>query len=158
MTLRQRYEKSFAYWADINEGGWQDWFNPMLPPELAFPPETEFTANVVVEMLEQGETYWSHPGWNRDLWALLEDWAIAGNLIRARLTAQWLLSTLPANPIDADIGDRLQLLSTGDFCSLFEDESSMLYSSREHYLKTLCWGVLPFFDAWIESITWSDRP
>jgi len=149
MALKQRYEKSFDYWSDINDGGWQDWFNPDISAELAFPAETEFTANVITEMLNQGETHWSHPGWNRDLWALLEEWAIAGNLIRVRLTAQWLLSTLPCNPMDYDMGDRLLLLASGDFCSVFESESSMLYASREHYLKTLRWGMLPYLDAWI---------
>ena len=115
------------------------------------------TENVITEMMDQGETHWNHPGWNRDLWALLEEWAIAGNLIRVRLTAQWLLSTLPHNPVDYDMGDRLLLLSSGDFCSVFESESSMLYASREHYLKTLRWGVLPYLDAWIAEVRAQER-
>lgn len=149
MALKQRYEKSFNYWSDINDGGWQDWFNPDIPSDLAFPSETEFTETVITEMLDQSETHWGHPGWNRDLWTLLEEWAIAGNLVRVRLTAQWLLATLSYNPIDCDMGDRLMLLADGDFCSAFEGESSLLYTNREYYLKTLQWSMLPYLEAWV---------
>lgn len=152
MALKQRYEASFTYWQDKNDGGWQDWFNPDLPSDLAFPAETEFTSDVIGEMLDAGETYWNHPGWNRDLWSLLEEWAIVGQLIRVRLTATWLLATLPACPIDADMGDRLALLSQGDFCSVFEGESCTVYANREHYLKTLQWGILPYLTQWMSEI------
>jgi hypothetical protein len=152
MALKQRYQKSFEFWSSVNDGGWQDWFNTDIPSELAFPSETEFTGNIISEMLDQGETHWSHPGWNRDLWALLEEWAIDGQLIRVRLTASWLLRTLPDDPIDGEMRDRLSLLSEGDFCRVFEGESSALYANREYYLKSMQWGMLPYVADWFAEI------
>lgn len=131
MELKERYEASFKYWSDVNDGGWQDWFNPSLPADLVFPAETEFTSNVIAEMLESGETYWSHPGWIRDLWAVLKEWAMGGLLIRTRLFAQWLVSTLPEVLIDPDINQRLLLLANGRFCEVFEGEYSLVKLSIE---------------------------
>jgi hypothetical protein len=130
-TVLRRYEASFRYWLDINDGGWQDWFNPDLPADWVFPTETEFRSNVIAEMLEAGETYWSHPSWIRDVWTLLREWSLDGLLIRVRLFAQWLITTLPEMPLDPDLHQRLSLLATGEFCTLFEGEYSLIKVSIE---------------------------
>ncbi|MBD1851023.1 hypothetical protein H6F87_13535 [Cyanobacteria bacterium FACHB-502] len=118
MQLKERYDKSFRYWQDMNEGSWQDWFNPNIPDALDYLPETEFLQDVVAEMLEAGETYWYHPGWNRDLWDVLAQWTFQKQLIRVRLYAEWLLSTLPADPIDPDLGNQLRQIASGEFAHL----------------------------------------
>jgi hypothetical protein len=149
MALKERYEKSFDFFSQANDGGWQDWFNPEIPSELAFPSDTEFPSDVITEMLDQGETYWNHPGWIRDLWTLLEEWGLSGQLVRLRLTADWLLTTIPANPLDGEMRDRLQLLAEGSFCNVFEGKASLVYANREYYLKTLQWQMLPFVSDWL---------
>lgn len=115
MQLKERYNKSFRYWQDVNDSGWQGWFNSDVPADLAYPSEIEFLPDVVAEMLETGETYWYHPGWNRDLWDVLAQWTLQNQFIRVRLYAEWLLSTLPADPIDPDLGEQLRQAASGEF-------------------------------------------
>lgn len=118
MQLKERYERSFSYWQDKNDGGWQDWFNPDIPDDLVYPAETEFAEDLVSEMLEAGETLWHHPGWIRDLWRLLQTWAEQDKLIRVRLYAQWLIATLPSSPCDPDIKGQLTQIANGEFSIL----------------------------------------
>ena len=123
MQLIERYENSFRYWQDKNDGGWQDWFDPNIPGDLAYPAETEFTEDIVCQMLEAGEVLWHHPGWIRDLWARLTQWAEQDKLIRIRLYAQWLLSTLPIQPIDPEVANRLSQIANGEFSLLEQTQS-----------------------------------
>ncbi|WP_143467568.1 hypothetical protein [Leptolyngbya ohadii] len=125
MQIRERYDKSFLYWQDVNEGGWQDWFNPNLPVELVYGAETELLQDVVAQMLEAGETYWYHPGWNRDLWDVLAQWTQAQQFIRVRLYAQWLLTTLPDDPIDPDLAEQLKQIAKGEFTVLLQFQESI---------------------------------
>ena len=118
MQLKQRYENSFRYWQDKNDQGWQDWFNPDIPGDLAYPAETEFSDDIVSQMLDAGEVLWHHPGWIRDLWSLLQTWTEQNKLIRVRLYAEWLLVTLPSHPNDPQIAYLLTQLATGEFSML----------------------------------------
>lgn len=152
-TPKTRYQRCFEYWERIQAGGFKDWFDPAIPSALLEADEQPAIYDLIPEMLEAGETYWSHPGWNQDIWRVLEFWAVDnGNLIRVRLTAQWLLSTLPIEPLDPEVRDRLQLLADGDFCSVFEGKCSGLYASREHYLKTLKWNILRYVVDWLARV------
>ena len=47
----------------------------------------------IVALIEAGETAWEVPEFERVLSDLLYEWVLAGWLIRASLTAQWLLGT-----------------------------------------------------------------
>ncbi len=120
MQLKERYENNFRYWQDKNDAGWQDWFNPDIPGDLAYPAETEFAEDIIAQMLEAGETLWHHPGWMRDLWRLMGEWAEQDKLIRIRLYAQWLLTTIPSQPIDIHIASQLTQLATGNFSTLHQ--------------------------------------
>jgi hypothetical protein len=46
-----------------------------------------------VALVEAGETAWEVPEFEKVLSDLLYEWVQAGNLIRASLTAQWLVGT-----------------------------------------------------------------
>jgi len=121
-SLLTRYEQSSAYWTDHNDAGWQDWFNPDIPGTLAYPSDTEFVVDLIAEMLEVGETYWSRPVWIRDLWSLFVLWADEEKLIRIRLYAEWLLPTLPESPIDVEMAQNIRLLAKGEFEPLLENK------------------------------------
>jgi len=137
-ALKTRFCEAFEIGMRM-EDEWAQWFDPSLPQTL--PDEYEYSPDVVIAMLDSGETYWSHPGWIQDIWRILDDWANAGKLIRLRLTAQWLLSTLPHDPIDGDLGERLYLLATGQFCEAFEGEACLWPHNSKFYLTTLNWKM-----------------
>ncbi len=146
--MSQNYQTLYDRAAEIDyemADRWQDWFDPDIPDEEAWPwDDAEVLAldDIAVKMLEAGETYWSHPGWIRDVWRSLEDWALSGSLIRVRLTAEWLLSTAPQQWLDDEMGDRLRGLVRGEFCEVFCGMSNPFPAMPEQYLKMLKWGAV----------------
>lgn len=146
---RQAFNAAFEEWAEIEDGGWEDWFDPETPPTDL----PEYTWDVVLRMIEAGETYWSHPGWIRELWETLSILARDGDLIRVRLTAEWLYSTLPENPLDPDANLRLALLATGHFCEVYEGECCGLTAGIQYYLKHLQLNAARRRLEWEENLT-----
>ena len=100
LTLAQeRYAQAFN--ATTGEG-WQDWFNPDIPPTDQEGVPQQLSVASAEAMLLSGEVYWSHPGWIRDVSDVLYDWAMAGSLIKVQPFADWLLKTLSNDPLDRE--------------------------------------------------------
>ena len=94
----------------------EDWFNPDIPSEESFPwtaDDLVLSEDVAIAMIEAGQTLWSHPSWVKDVGQILEEWERDGKLIRVRLTATWMLSTLPPAPPANDLGLKPQLPAGG---------------------------------------------
>ena len=122
------------------------WFEDELPAEqeallieLADNPDP---LTLTESMLLDGQTCWSHPGWSRDLRIVFEQWAHEGHLIKVRLVADWLLSTLPSDPLDSGIRAYLVSLSGGDFCDAFSHSACKWPTSPEFYRCSLTWPMV----------------
>lgn len=143
-NLHAQYDRvsDIAYHIDEN---WEDWFNPVIPSEISYPwanDEPVYSPDVAVKMLDDGVTYWTHPGWSKDVWQLLTDWANDGNLIRSRLTAAWLLGTIPDDYPDDELKANLGYLADGQFPVVFEGMVSRWPKLPEFYLQHLQWSTV----------------
>ncbi len=143
-SLHAEYNRAcdIAYHIDEN---WEDWFNPAIPSEISDPWGNQpipLGVDVAVKMLDDGVTYWTHPGWSKDVWQLLNEWANDGNLIRVRLTAAWLLGTMPDDYADDELKAKLDYLADGQFCIPFEGISSSWPKLPEFYLQHLQWSTV----------------
>lgn len=118
------------------------WFEENTPQDQLDLLDTLVVAeDVAREMLLAGETCWHHLGWWCDVLRVLEDWAQHGRLIKVRLIAQWLLSTLPSSTPELNISSTLQKLSEGQFCEVFPPISCAWPAKPDFYLKRLQWGM-----------------
>lgn len=116
----------------FSEPDWKSWFDPDAPEDKEF----VYTGSISEEMLERGETLWSHPGWVKDVMQILRDWAQDDRLIRVRLFAEWLLTTLPSSFVDTQVVKMLNDLSQGHFCEAFTGLANLVQREREFYVRT----------------------
>ncbi|MBD2261050.1 hypothetical protein [Pseudanabaena sp. FACHB-2040] len=120
----------------------ESWFQEDTPQEqLDLLNNLVVSEDVARKMLLEGETCWHHLGWWSDVLRVLEDWAQKGKLIKVRLIAQWLLSTLPAATSNPDAASVLQKLSDGQFCEVFSPLSCIWPAKPQFYLKHLQWSM-----------------
>ena len=101
---------------------WELWFDADLDQEaleavtahVEALEATGYPTDALEAMLEAGEVLWWCPAWVRDLREVFYGWLCHGQEIKARLVADWLLSTLPHDPIDPDTAQYLTLVASGD--------------------------------------------
>ena len=133
-----RYELSYAA---TTQQDWASWFDSSAPEPEVDEPNFELSVDVARDMLERGETCWQHPGWWRDVQDVLYDWVLSGQLVRARLTAEWLVATL-ANPIDRELVEWLEAIACGDFLAVFSGERCSWPREAEYYRCRLMWEMV----------------
>lgn len=115
-------------------------FSDDCPPEQAALWDSNSPAAYALAetMLLEGQPNWGHLGWWKDVLFTFERWQDTPlGLIKCRLIANWLLGTLPANPLDDDIAPKLEAIASGDFCTAFEGASNIWPKKAEFYLKHL---------------------
>lgn len=120
----------------------ESWFEDDTPQEqLTLLNNLVVSEDVAEKMLLEGETCWHHLGWWADVLRVLENWAQNGQLIKVKLIAQWLLSTLPPTTPDPDTPAVLHRLAEGQFCGVFSPVSSRWPAKPQFYLKRLQWEM-----------------
>lgn len=75
------------------------------------------TMKATIDLIEGGETAWDTPEFEKAVKSLLSGWITEGKLIRATLTAQWLLTTEPYS----DTRQRLEAIAAGEFWKILDD-------------------------------------
>lgn len=78
-----------------------------------------YSGEAAMRLLEQGETFWSCPGWVADI-AREFEYPDFSNLLRLRLLAQQLLTTAPDDCLDDELVGKLRYLAEGQFCVVYE--------------------------------------
>lgn len=117
---------------------WESWFDPDIPEEEAYPSDLIQPMEAVEDMLEQGETLWWHVGWCHSLGTILSHWAWrAEDLIKLRLHCQWLADTLPVDPLDLDLAQRVRWIAEGKFCEAFPGLHNFVLRRSDQYLRDL---------------------
>lgn len=125
---------------------WQDWFSDDANVRASSSdelPELLLTEAVGL-MLETGETMWEHLGWVKQLINTFQGWMYDGFLIKARLLAEWALSTMPHDLIDPDVQPFLMAISHGQFCDAYGSVASPWPNTTEYYLQHLNYRMLPY--------------
>ena len=97
----------------------------------------QYSGAAAIELLEIGETLWNCPGWVADIARELTILQFDGNLIRLRLTAEWLLPTVPDDLIDSELIGKLRYIAEGQFSTAFEGKVSAWPRTSEWYLQNL---------------------
>ncbi len=118
------------------------WFEADTPIEqLNRLDNLTYSGDIATAMLESGETLWTHLGWWRDVVEQFTTWAESGQLVRIKLTAQWLLSTLPPSPPDPDTRTFLEHLAAGHLLQVLPPVASRWPAPPEFYLSRLDWAM-----------------
>jgi hypothetical protein len=121
MTLSTAYLEAQSASATAS-AEWELWFDADLDQDtletvnahLDALEATGYPTDILESMLEAGEVMWWCPAWVRDLREVFYGWLRHGKEIKARLIADWLLSTLPPDPIDPDTAQYIALVAAGD--------------------------------------------
>lgn len=140
MTLTEQYTKAFAENCLLDPDSWFE--NDTPAEQLELLDSLVASQDVAQAMLLNGEVNWQHIGWWKDAYQTLEDWARHGHLIKVRLVAEWLLSTLPERLSDPDCSIILHKLSNGNFCSPFSGLACTWPQKTEFYLSRLKWQAV----------------
>lgn len=140
LTLAETYTNAFADGLKLDP---DSWFEDDTPQEqLDLLDSLVDTRKLIDAMLQSGETLWPHLGWGQEVFKVFREWAHDGQLVKVRLMAQWLLSTLPEAPLDPDSAVTLQQLAEGDFCSPFQGMGSLWPNKPEFYRQRLQLGMV----------------
>lgn len=135
MITKERYLEVLEQNLALNSDFWFDDSGEDVPDDF------EYSGKAAIALVEQGETFWECPGWVADIAREFEHILFDGNLIRLRLTAEWLLKTMPNDSPDEELAAKLRYLADGEFCVVFEGRSSHRLNSSEYYRKTLNWKM-----------------
>ncbi len=125
---------------------WQDWFSDDPTIQQNSPdtyPAIGMTEAVGL-MLESGETMWEHLGWVKQLINTFQGWMYDGLLIKARLMAEWALSTMPHSLIDPDVQPFLMAIAHGEFCDAYGSPCTEWPNTTEFYLQHLNYRMVPY--------------
>lgn len=137
IQLVNHYERYNCAWecGQLYNQHWQAVNRGMAPPEIQQRLEgREYSADVAREMLEAGVTYWSHPGWQKDVLEALRRWQNTNTLIKVRLISEWLLGTLPTEvPVNEKLLNRLVAISDGDWTEAFPRSKCSWPRNTEYY-------------------------
>lgn len=139
MTLAEQYTAAFNANTELDPSTWFEADTPI--EQLARLDNLIYSGDIATAMLEAGETLWLHLGWWRDVLEQLTTWAESGQLIRIKLTAQWLLDTLPPSTPDPDTKPFLEQLAAGYFVEVFPPLTSRWPAAPEFYLSRLHWTM-----------------
>lgn len=135
MITKERYLEVLEQNLSLDSDSWFDDSGEDIPDDF------QYSGKAAIELIEQGETFWECPGWVADIAREFEHILFDNNLIRVRLTAEWLLQTIPEDVPDEDLAAKLRYLADGEFCVVYEGEYSHWLNNREYYRKTLNWKM-----------------
>jgi hypothetical protein len=139
MTLAEQYIAAFNANTELDPSTWFEADTPI--EQLNRLDNLTYSGDIATAMLEAGETLWPHLGWWRDVLEQFTTWAESGQLIRIKLTAQWLLNTLPPSTPDPDTKFFLKQLATGCFLEVLPSLTSRWPAPPEFYLSRLQWAM-----------------
>ncbi|MDA0267946.1 MAG: hypothetical protein O3A14_13540 [Cyanobacteria bacterium] len=141
--LKAAYARAFADNCQLDPDAW---FEDDTPQEqLALLDQLVVSSEVAETMLLAGETDWSHLAWWKDVYLVLRQWCHHPlGLIKTRLVATWLLSTVPHGYCDASCAAILRRLSQGQCGDVFAGLSSHWPRKPEFYLQHGQWQVTAF--------------
>lgn len=145
-NLTEQYTQAFAQNCLLEPS---TWFEDDIPAEQeALLDNLILSAEIAERMVLSGLTHWSHLGWWKDVYQVLQTWCkCPSGLIKTRLVATWLLSTLPPEYPDADCRSCLWQLSQGEFCTVFAALNTPWPQRPEHYLHSLQWQTVAIAEA-----------
>ena len=138
MSLIEKFDRAVNLEQSVC-ANWESWFAPdyQEPGTVQEWEQTGFASDIFEEMVESGVYHWTNLQWV-NLILDMGDWP---NLIKARMFAQELLRSVPAQY--PHIQQFLSLLSQGDFCTATPGKASFYPANSEYYLRTLQWSMVP---------------